>query len=471
MSMNTAATGPVAKHVLLVEDDQGTVELVQRALKRSGFLVTAASGVQEGLRILASRESTEYMAMLLDYKLPDGEPWQLADAAQALSPPLPVIFVTAMSDEGVAIEAIRRGFADYVKKAAGFWNELPAVLDRVANLSRIKRRLDETSTLMRAVVEQSSDVGGVCNGRGELVYLSPVSQTLLGRSADQLLGRPWTEMIDIADRESLSDMLTEVGGLQSKPKTVRCCRQNGSSVWVEARLATLSANRSAEPMIVVTLHDVTAQLEHEEKMEQSLREKEVLLREIYHRVKNNLQVTQSLLKMQARSLPQNETRDAIEATVQRVHAMALVHERLYKMEDLARLSLADYLRDLFRGVVASSSVLPEQIELSLDVEEIPLSLDLAIPFGLLANELISNSMKHGFPDRRRGKIDISLRRVDGAVRMVVRDDGAGLSQGFNIAGSSSMGLKLAQSLANQLGGKLIFTSDHGCCVQTDLTRL
>jgi DNA-binding response OmpR family regulator len=85
MSMNTAATGPVAKHVLLVEDDQGTVELVQRALKRSGFLVTAASGVQEGLRILASRESTEYMAMLLDYKLPDGEPWQLADAAQALS--------------------------------------------------------------------------------------------------------------------------------------------------------------------------------------------------------------------------------------------------------------------------------------------------------------------------------------------------------------------------------------------------
>jgi PAS domain S-box-containing protein len=399
------------KHVLLVEDDPGTVELVQRALRRAGYSVAVASGVREGLEVLAGSESTQYMAMLLDYKLPDGEPWQLADAAQARTPQLPVIFVTAMSDEGVAIEAIRRGFADYVKKTAGFWNELPAVLDRVAHLSQIKHRLDETSALMRAIVEHSSDVVAVCSGNGDLVYLSPVSESLLGRPASELLGRPWTEMIDSPDREELSAMLTEIGAEDGKPKTVRCLRKDGTPAWVEARLATLETHTSAQPMIVLTLHDVTAHLKHEEEMEQSLREKEVLLREIYHRVKNNLQVTQSLLKMQARSLPLNETRAAIEATVQRVHAMALVHERLYKMEDLARLSLADYLRDLFRGAVASSSVQPDQIELCLDVEEIPLCLDLAIPFGLLANELISNSMKHGFPDRRAGKIAISITRV------------------------------------------------------------
>src|ERR1035437_869429 len=192
-------------------------------------------------------------------------------------------------------------------------------------------------------------------------------------------------------------------------------------------------------MIVLTLHDVTAQREHEEQMESSLREKEILLREIFHRVKNNLQVIQSLLKMRARLLPKGETRAAIESTVQRIYAMALVHERLYRMENLASLSLSDYLRDLFNGVVVSNSAPPGQIQLRLETEEISLTLDLAIPFGLLANELISNCFKHGFPDGRKGTVEISIHRVNGVVRLAVSDDGAGLPEHFAAAACPSMG--------------------------------
>jgi PAS domain S-box-containing protein len=202
-----------------------------------------------------------------------------------------------------------------------------------------------------------------------------------------------------------------------------------------------------------------------------LKEKEVLLREIHHRVKNNLQVIQSLLRMGTQSFPPGEARAATEKAIERVHAMAMVHERLHNMPDLAGLSLASYVRDIFAGVMASNAVRPGQIKLRLDTEDILLTVDRAIPFGLLANELLSNCLKHGFPGGRKGTITVSIHRIQGAVRMIVKDDGIGLPEHFDAGACNSMGLKLTASLAHQLGGSLRFTSDKGCQVRGDLTRL
>jgi two-component sensor histidine kinase len=151
--------------------------------------------------------------------------------------------------------------------------------------------------------------------------------------------------------------------------------------------------------------------------------------------------------------------------------MAMVHERLHNMPDLAGLSLASYVRDIFAGVMASNAVRPGQIKLRLDTEDILLTVDRAIPFGLLANELLSNCLKHGFPGGRKGTITVSIHRIQGAVRMIVKDDGIGLPEHFDAGACNSMGLKLTASLAHQLGGSLRFTSDKGCQVRGDLTRL
>jgi PAS domain S-box-containing protein len=202
-----------------------------------------------------------------------------------------------------------------------------------------------------------------------------------------------------------------------------------------------------------------------------LHEKKVLLREIHHRVKNNLQVVQSLLKMEVRTLPPSEARAAIESMVLRVRAMATVHERLCQMPGMAGLSVAGYLREIFDGVIASYLVEPGRIKFELDAEDILLDLDRAIPFGLLANELLSNSLKHGFPAGRKGAISVSIHRVEGATRMVIQDNGIGLPTNFDAGACKSMGLKLVESLAHQLGGTLLFTSRQGCHVQGDFTRL
>jgi PAS domain S-box-containing protein len=457
--------------VLLVEDDPATAELIRRTLERCFYSVEIASSVQQGLKAICGNGSSDYVAMLLDYTLPDGEPWELADAAKAQIPEVPVVFVTAVSNENVAIEAVRRGFADYVKKSAGFWNELPVVLERVARLSHIKGRLDETSALMRAIVEQSSDLVTVCSADGSLIYISPVCLALLGKRALDLVGSPWTEIVAPEDRHVLLSLHSRLNEAPTQFGEVRCLRGNGMFVWMEARVALLKAAQGVERLMVFTLHDVTVQREHDQQMQASLREKEILLREVYHRVKNNLQVVQSLLKMQGRTLPDGETRAAIETTVQRVYAMAMVHERLYQSSDLAALSLPGYLGDLFADVVASHALQPDQVHLAVDAEEIQLPLDRAVPFGLLANELLSNCLKHAFPDGRRGTIVASIHRIPGAVRLLIQDDGIGLPMNFNLAACNSMGLKLAVSLAHQLGGRLEFSPDGGCRVQADLTRI
>lgn len=216
-------------------------------------------------------------------------------------------------------------------------------------------------------------------------------------------------------------------------------------------------NEEVEALVAMVSHD--------------LGEKEILLREVYHRVKNNLQVVQSLLKMGSRTLASSDARLAIDTAVQRVHVMATVHEHLYQMPDLAGLPLSEYLRDIIEGAIASNSEKPQLIQLQLEFDAIPLSLDLAVPFGLLANELVSNCIKHGIPAGRPGKIVISARGVAGIVRLVVQDDGVGLPENFDPAKCTSMGIKLAGSLAHQLGGRLEFTSSNGCRVQADLSRV
>lgn len=202
-----------------------------------------------------------------------------------------------------------------------------------------------------------------------------------------------------------------------------------------------------------------------------LDEKEVLLREVYHRVKNNLQVVKSLLKMGARTIVSGDGRAAIAAAAQRVQVMATVHERLYQMSDLAGLTLSTYLPEIAEGAIAANSDQPSQIRLHMEFDELLLPLDLAIPLGLLVNELVSNCLKHGLSEGRPGTVLISARTVPGAVRLVVHDSGNGLPEDFDASRCQSLGLKLVGSLARQLGGEVEFCSDKGCRVQIDLARL
>ena len=187
----------------------------------------------------------------------------------------------------------------------------------------------------------------------------------------------------------------------------------------------------------------------------TLREREVLLQEIHHRVKNNLQVISSLINMQVRQLDDNSSRDALEECQTRVQAIALIHEKLYQSKDYSRVPFSEYARSLAQNIFAATGMSPASVSLQLAMEEVSLGVDKAIPCGLILNELITNALKHAFPPPRKGVVQVELRKdADHGIVFSVSDDGVGMSDKFDLKESSSLGLSLVFTLVEQLEGNV-----------------
>ena len=187
----------------------------------------------------------------------------------------------------------------------------------------------------------------------------------------------------------------------------------------------------------------------------TLKEREVLLQEIHHRVKNNLQVISSLINMQMRKLDQGASRNALEECRARVQVIALVHEKLYQSHDYASIHFAEYARSLVSSVFHVTGISQRAVRLEVEIGNVVLAVDKAIPCGLILNELITNALKHGFPGGRTGVIRVELENIgEGRVTMVVRDDGIGIRADVDVMQSESLGLQLVRTLADQLDAKL-----------------
>jgi len=199
----------------------------------------------------------------------------------------------------------------------------------------------------------------------------------------------------------------------------------------------------------------------EVRVRKSLKEKEVLLGEIHHRVKNNLQVISSLLNLQSNLVDDNGVGEMFRESRNRVRSMALTHEQLYRSEDLARVDFGRYIRDLARGLYRSYGVDPDAVRLTVDVGDVSLALDTAIPCGLMVNELVSNCFKHAFSEGNGGEILIRLRSDEERYTLVVRDNGIGFPEDLDFRNTETLGLQLVNSLADQLGGTIELDRSDG----------
>jgi two-component sensor histidine kinase len=219
--------------------------------------------------------------------------------------------------------------------------------------------------------------------------------------------------------------------------------------------------------MVAELHTINADLEDRVRsrtaeLSGTLREREVLLQEIHHRVKNNLQVISSLINMQVRRLEPGVTHDALQECQTRVLAIALIHEQLYQSSDYSHVQFANYTRSLAANVFHATGISQQRVKLELAIDDVPLGIDRAIPCGLVINELITNALRHGFNGDRAGTIRVELSKlVDARVRLTVRDDGVGLPPGFDIRALRSMGLQLVTTLSEQLDATLVVDGAHG----------
>jgi two-component sensor histidine kinase len=207
--------------------------------------------------------------------------------------------------------------------------------------------------------------------------------------------------------------------------------------------------------------DMTDWKRIEAQLRDSLNEKNVLLREIHHRVKNNLQIICSLLRLQARRSNEPATRGMFQESETRIRSMALIHEQLYQSEHIVQIDFARYVSELTRNLQRSYGPESRRISLHINVDAIGLNMDEAIPCGLLINELVSNAMKHAFPTGQHGAISIAFKRTDAQHVLTVHDNGNGLSDSTAFSGGQTLGFQLVRALVKQLHGELHVKTGEG----------
>jgi len=385
------------------------------------------------------------------------------------------------------------------KDGSQFWasvslTALRNAAGKLVGFGKVTRDLTErvrTNEQFRLAIEASTTGMMMIDQKGEVVLVNAEIERLFGYSRHELIGRPVEALLPSRFRDRHPG---HRASFQSNPQTrlmgagrnLYGLRKDGTEVPIEIGLNPLRT--SAGDFVLSSVVDITErkradqerdtflrQLKElnadlEQRVEQrtadltaTLQEREVLLQEVHHRVKNNLSVITSLMEMQARLLSDSGGRNALEDCQGRVHAIALIHEKLYQSRNYADVPFAEYIRGLANDVFQATGVSQATVSLTMGVDDVAISVDKAIPCGLILNELITNALKHAFPSGREGMIRVELTKMENKrLRLCVTDDGIGLPSEF-MRETKSLGLRLVRTLAGQLEATLSVgsTSDGG----------
>ena len=321
---------------------------------------------------------------------------------------------------------------------------------------RAEDALRESELRFRAVFEQTAL--GICLTDQEGRYLStnPALQAMLGYGPEDLRGRRFSEFSESesGDQElSLHQDLVE--GQRSHYRLEhRYRRQDGQPIWCRLTVSPVRNSRGDLQFTIGVTEDITEQKRSEHRIQAALQEKEILLREIHHRVKNNLQIISSLLRLQSESIKSRKYLRVFQDAWSRIESMSLIHEELYQARDLSQVNLMDYIQGLAAKLFHSYGVDQDRIQLHLNIQQIELNIDAGVICGLIINELLTNSLKYAFPAGRSGSLSVSLQQDQTQIQLQVRDDGIGIPSDFDWAETDSLGLQLVATLTEQLEGTI-----------------
>jgi PAS domain S-box-containing protein len=347
------------------------------------------------------------------------------------------------------------------RKITGFQAITRDITDR-RNTEKAQRESEEK---FRAIFESFHDVYYRTDREGLVTIISPSVRTQAGWDPEDVIGHPVTDFYkDPSERESFKEKLKESGVINDYE--LKLLAKNGRVIDVSVSSKIIFGKDGKPTGVEGVLRDITDRKQAEKQVKSSLKEKEVLLQEIHHRVKNNMQIISSLLNLQSRCIEDDKVKDMYKMSRDRIKSMALIHEKLYQSEDLAKINFAQYIRSLTIHLLHTYNASTDRIKLNAEVADVFLDINKAIPCGLIVNELVSNSIKHAFPKDRKGKIHVELNTGNnGDVCLIVSDDGIGFSEKVDFQEPDSLGLQLVNDLIEQLGGTLKFDSSSGISYQ------
>lgn len=327
--------------------------------------------------------------------------------------------------------------------------------------------LRKSEERFRLVVESAPNAMVMVNAGGIIEMVNAQAERVFGYPRAELLGCPVEMLVPERFRSHHPNMRASFfAEPRSRPmgagRDLYAIRKDGSEFPVEIGLNPIETDEGM--MVLSAIVDISDRKQKEEKIHAALKEKEILIGEIHHRVKNNLQIISSLLDLQSGQVSDPIAFETLKDSQRRIRSMTLIHQILYQSRDVVQVNFESFLDDLVPSLISSYVVDPEKVSLSVGVVEVSLSINAAIPCGLIVNELISNALKHAFPDDRRGEIHIDfIHKGDDRVVLSISDDGVGIPADLDITNTETLGLQLVSLLTDQLGGVLTIRRSGPTC--------
>ncbi len=350
---------------------------------------------------------------------------------------------------------------------------IASVLQRSRFYEKAQHELNEKEKAFEQVrkfskgIENSPNSIVITNANAEIEYVNPYFTELTGYTLEEVQGKnPNILQSGQTVKGVYEDMWSTLLKGETWQGEFLNLKKSGQLYWESASIGPITDNTGKVTHFIAIKQDITEKKKRDKELKDSLEEKEIMLKEIHHRVKNNLQVISSLLNMQVEQYENPEAIEAINSSRNRVKSMALVHENLYKSHNIAKTSLKEYIVMLAKNIYSSYGVSFERVKFYCDTKAIEFGLDTIIPLGLILNESISNSLKHAFPGEASGHINIMLKELidenaEKGYKLSIKDDGKGLPEGFDPEKTNSLGMTLLTSLSMQLDGNTIINNKAG----------
>ncbi|MGB9938128.1 MAG: histidine kinase N-terminal 7TM domain-containing protein [Methanobacterium sp.] len=335
------------------------------------------------------------------------------------------------------------------------------LLQNITQRKSIENDLINSEERYRVLTELSPDAIVVIIDR-KIVFVNNASLKIMGSNKiNDIIGKDILSFIHEDFKEISKKRLYEVYIKRRAQEFIeeKIVNLKGEIRDIEVGDVPIIYNNQLAVQLVI--RDITERKKLEKELKKSLDEKDLMMKEIHHRVKNNLMIIQSLLQLQSRYIKDTDTLNVFKESQNRAKSMALIHQRLYQSNDLKKIDFGDYARTLSFDIFNSYAADPNQIKLNVEADDAMLDINTAIPLGLILNELVSNSLKHAFSKDSEGKVGVEFHKEKGKYKLTVIDNGKGIPKGFDYENSDSLGLKLVYSLSGQINANLELDTTNG----------
>ena len=471
----------IPAHILVVDDDPLLLMAVEVLLAGPNRIIVKAETGQDALRHLLRED---FAVILLDVRMPQLDGYETAALIRQRerSRYTPIIFLSGIDTlDTDVVRGLTSGAVDYLVKPVVpeiLKNKVSVFVDLYRLREWVKQQaLQYSEERFRLLVEGVQDYAiFMLDGEGLVTTWNIGADRLTGYRSEEILGQHYDSFYpkdELASGLPARDLQMAAAAEASSAEQDRwMVRKDATRFLANVGVTGLRDEHGGLRGYAVVIRDITERKRTEDQIQASLKEKEVLLREVNHRVKNNLQVIYSMLRLQSQSITDPKVLELFEDNQARVRAMALLHETLYQSQDLSRIDMAGYISKLAGQLFKSYGISPDTIRLRLNVAPVSFSLDTAIACGLLINELVSNSLKHAFPNGRTGEVAIHLvPDRPGTHVLTVSDNGVGLPATFEVGKGKSLGWQLVPMLVEQLKGTFELHRDAGTTVTLTFSEL